>query len=956
MARPSFDFISSCAKGFSLPRDYDSRTYFAVELENGIEPVSFAKANGWKFEHKVGELKDHYLYSVESESGGDITRRELGSALHDLIKLGGINMDHANDDRLESSTINDLLISREIDDETSSQTLKNKLLSTGVKLLHPLSLQKLERRAPVPIIKSSDDISLFSSSLENRESPGTAKNPLQEAMGIVDPQFNRQWHLYNAFYPGNDVNISGLWAQNITGKGVITAIVDDGLDHENPDIKANYFAEGSYDYNDLGPDPAPKLVDDHHGTRCAGEIGAVKNNVCGVGVAFDSKISGIRILSGKLLEVDEAAALNYAMDKQHIYSCSWGPSDNGQSMSAPPEIVKRAMINGVVNGRDEKGSIFVFASGNGGVFGDNCNFDGYTNSIYSITVAAIDHKNLHPSYSESCSANMVVTYSSGSGENIYTTDMNNKCTNMHGGTSAAAPLAAGIFALVLQVRPDITWRDLQYLVVNSAVPIHEAEHGWQTTAYGKKFSHTYGYGKIDAGILVENAKDWELVKPQAWYFPPVKKTNAEIMNPKLNERDELEAKTESVITISKDDLNDANLSRVEHITVTVNIAAERRGEIAVMLESPDKILSELAPFRIHDKNTKGFANWTFMSVAHWGESGVGDWKLTVTAKNGEAEFVDWSLKLWGESIDARKAKVFPLDGNVDKDLPSVKLPGNAADDGKSSQVSTYNTASSSTLNSASTKISSIGTSIGTSTDSLITTSVPSSDVATSSTTSEAQENTASSSIPAPVKSSDYYGSDEDKESDKAGENEDSSGLLGLSQHTITVIYGGFLLFVGFMGCVGIYMCLTNGNAKSRKKRTLVKNRVTTNDAYEFDLISAEEDSDIDDNDVEGQYYERSDRLDEFDPDAESLTSLGIVDALSQAQGNRSQGQSTRSDNDDAQHDLFTNKAKIQDVNPNDSTENATDDMFLVDSDEESDGEAHEGSGLISVGEESTSKP
>ena len=65
-----------------------------------------------------------------------------------------------------------------------------------------------------------------------------------------------------------------------------------------------------------------------------------------------------------------------------------------------------------------KGSIFVFASGNGGHKGDQCNFDGYTNSIYSVTVGSIDWQGEHPRYSEMCAANMVVGYSSGGGEHI----------------------------------------------------------------------------------------------------------------------------------------------------------------------------------------------------------------------------------------------------------------------------------------------------------------------------------------------------------------------------------------------------------------------------------------------------------------------------------------------------------------------------------------------------------
>lgn len=77
-----------------------------------------------------------------------------------------------------------------------------------------------------------------------------------------------------------------------------------------------------------------------------------------------------------------------------------------------------AIKNGITNGRNGSGSIFVFASGNGGGNDDNCNFDGYTNSIYTITVGAIDHLENHPFYAEKCSAQLVVTYSSGSGGNI----------------------------------------------------------------------------------------------------------------------------------------------------------------------------------------------------------------------------------------------------------------------------------------------------------------------------------------------------------------------------------------------------------------------------------------------------------------------------------------------------------------------------------------------------------
>lgn len=178
------------------------------------------------------------------------------------------------------------------------------------------------------------------------------------------------------------------------------------------------WAEGSHDFNDHEDLPTPKLFDDHHGTRCAGQIGAVKNDVCGVGIAWDSKIAGIRILSGPITDVDEASSLNFGFQETSIFSCSWGPPDDGKSMEAPGYLIEKAIVNGITNGRGGKGSIFVYASGNGASHGDQCNFDGYTNSIYSVTVAAVDHQGLHPYYSESCAANLIVAYSSGGGENI----------------------------------------------------------------------------------------------------------------------------------------------------------------------------------------------------------------------------------------------------------------------------------------------------------------------------------------------------------------------------------------------------------------------------------------------------------------------------------------------------------------------------------------------------------
>ncbi len=76
-------------------------------------------------------------------------------------------------------------------------------------------------------------------------------------------------------------------------------------------------------------------------------------------------------MSGDLTAADEAAAVNFDYQNNHIYSCSWGPADSGKDMEAPPRIVSDAFYNGIVNGRNGLGSLFVFASGNGARQHDN---------------------------------------------------------------------------------------------------------------------------------------------------------------------------------------------------------------------------------------------------------------------------------------------------------------------------------------------------------------------------------------------------------------------------------------------------------------------------------------------------------------------------------------------------------------------------------------------------------
>lgn len=367
-------------------RDYDKRDYYVLHIDRSAEPSHIAARLGLAHEGQLSDLTDHHVFSAPKVDI-DVVKTERRRR----------KRDNTGEDVLDSVLF------------SAKQEARMRHVKRDIP---PIMDQPLVREAPLEgKILSRQSTKPVAAAVKEQAD-------LAKELDIQDPIFGEQWHLFNTVQLGHDVNVSAIWREGITGKNATVAIVDDGLDMHSRDLMDNYFAEGSWDFNDDDPEPKPELSDDNHGTRCAGEVAAARNDICGVGVAYDSRIAGIRILSKPISDADEAEALLYKNQANHIYSCSWGPPDDGQSMEAPNTVIKRAMVQGVQKGRGGLGSIYVFASGNGAGYGDNCNFDGYTNSIYSVTVGAVDRAGMHPYYSEHCSAQLVVTYSSGSGDAI----------------------------------------------------------------------------------------------------------------------------------------------------------------------------------------------------------------------------------------------------------------------------------------------------------------------------------------------------------------------------------------------------------------------------------------------------------------------------------------------------------------------------------------------------------
>jgi len=473
----------------------------------------------------------------------------------------------------------------------------------------------------------------------------------------TDPLFQHQWYLKNTGQNGGkpklDLNVAAAWAQGVTGKNITTAIMDDGVDYMHPDLINNYNARASYDFSSNDPYPYPRYTDDwfnSHGTRCAGEVsGARDNGICGVGVAYDSLIAGIRMLDQPYMtDLIEANSMGHEPNLIDIYSASWGPTDDGRTVDGPRNATMRAIVRGVNEGRRGLGNIYVWASGDGGE-DDDCNCDGYAASMWTISINSTINTGENAHYDESCSSTLASTFSNGAKDpntGVATTDLYGKCTRTHSGTSAAAPEAAGVFALALEANNKLTWRDMQHLTVltskrNSLFDSKGRFH-WNMNGVGLEFNHLFGFGVLDAGAMVALAKQWKTVP--ARYHCEAGSDNTLRAIP-----------TGKSLFLSIDTTScagtDTEVRYLEHVQAVISLNATRRGDVELFLRSPMGTKSMILSDRPHDDDGHdGFTKWPFMTTHTWAEYPIGKWTLEVRF-NGDRPnsgfLKEWTLMLHG---------------------------------------------------------------------------------------------------------------------------------------------------------------------------------------------------------------------------------------------------------------------------------------------------------------------
>jgi subtilisin family serine protease len=287
------------------------------------------------------------------------------------------------------------------------------------------------------------------------------------------------------------IDAPNAWSTTTGASNIVIAILDTGVEATHPDLAAKLVPGWNiYNNNSNTSDIAG------HGTAVAGTVAASSNNGVGVAsVCWKCMIMPIRVTDNSAWASFSsiASGLNWAADHgARVANISYTVSDSATVTSSAKYF-------------QGKGGIVAASAGNQGTFNNS------SDNPYILTISATDYNNLIYSYSNR-------------GNNIDFAAPGDSFTTVRGGayqsvggTSYAAPLVAGVAALVFSANPTLTAIQVKDILKNSADD--SGVSGWDPN---------YGWGRINAAQAVSlasgNGAPPDLTPPSVSFNSPANGT------------------------------------------------------------------------------------------------------------------------------------------------------------------------------------------------------------------------------------------------------------------------------------------------------------------------------------------------------------------------------------------------------------------------------------------------
>jgi subtilisin family serine protease len=263
-------------------------------------------------------------------------------------------------------------------------------------------------------------------------------------------------------------------------KGIVVGVIDEGVQYNHPDLKANHWKNAAeVDGNGIDDDGNGYVDDKHgwdfdgnnktiydgtgddHGTHVSGTIGGVGGNGVGVaGVCWKVKMAHVKFLgAGGGTTANAIKSVDYITDLKTRHNLNLVATNNSWGGGGYSQGLKDA-----IDDAGNKDILFIAAAGNNSSNNDSIPYypASYTSPAI-IAVAALTSSGTLASFS-SYGATSVDLCAPGAG--IYSTVPTNSYAS-YSGTSMATPHVTGAVALYAKSHPGLTAAQLKSAILGT---------------------------------------------------------------------------------------------------------------------------------------------------------------------------------------------------------------------------------------------------------------------------------------------------------------------------------------------------------------------------------------------------------------------------------------------------------------------------------------------------------
>ncbi|KAH0795127.1 Clan SB, family S8, subtilisin-like serine peptidase [Histomonas meleagridis] len=440
---------------------------------------------------------------------------------------------------------------------------------------------------------------------------------------ITDPDYPDQFSLHNTgqFFgiANEDIHIEEIWDNNIFGKNILINVISNGCS-QHEDLADGFDVNTSWNYLTNSSNPSPDLEETNpgYGTYIAGLSSARANSLCSVGVAPLSKISCTNLFNKAYTKSNLYNALKRNNDKVRVKVLAFPPKSKEFCEYEDDDQELEQILDSAPSSVN-----FIASAGDDAFISSDTNFNSLLRHPRVMVISDTGNRGSSSAWSTHGS-NIIANAPAGGSSTFHDNykpylpgldiASTTGCKSDQPPIGAGAGIVAGAVALILEMNPSLTWRDVQALIILTSTYNDPKHPSWRNTSTPDLlFSNFYGFGRINLNKLRTAVSTWKALPSQ----------KSELFNFFTNLTVPTMRRGSSSFTLSIS----STVIFTETVQLKLNLTAKEFSLLRFVLKSPSGIVTNVKKFSLFKSDSYEKRIFSFTMRAFFGEDPNGDWEL-----------------------------------------------------------------------------------------------------------------------------------------------------------------------------------------------------------------------------------------------------------------------------------------------------------------------------------------